>query len=255
MNKGGLDAVLAGVGYVAALMTAFYSFRLVFRVFYGDPVPEARELEQGHLAHGEHRNPATGEIEDTDVGFPGPEHFVAEREWPMKFAMAPLAVLSVIAGIVILPGITHTIETFLEPTFADSKYANNIPSNGTEWGLLVLGGVISLLGIGLAYVLYMRRRGETAKLIDRFHGVHDFLANKWYFDELYDVVFVRPMRGFGNFGRTVIESAFVQGTIVGGAVGIVRVGSSFARSIQSRLPARLRGAAAHRRWSGSPSTS
>jgi NADH-quinone oxidoreductase subunit L len=79
----------------------------------------------------------------------------------------------------------------------------------------------------------MRRRGETAKLIDRFHGLHDFLANKWYFDELYDLAVVRPMRGFGNFGRTVIESAFVQGTIVGGAVGIVRVGSSFARAIQS----------------------
>jgi NADH-quinone oxidoreductase subunit L len=233
LNRGGLDAVLAVIGYVAALMTAFYSFRLVFRVFFGDPVPEARELEQGHIHHGEHRNPATGELEDTDVGFPGPEHFVAEREWPMKLAMAPLAVLSVIAGVVMLPGITHTIENFLEPTFDDSKFANQLPSQGYEWGLLALGGVISLAGIGIAYVLYMRRRGETAKLIDRFHGLHDFLANKWYFDELYDLAVVRPMRGFGNFGRTVIESAFVQGTIVGGAVGIVRAGSSFARAIQS----------------------
>src|ERR671916_336421 len=68
------------VGYVAAFLTAVYTFRMIFRVFLGDPVPEARELEQGHLAHAEvHVNPTDGEVEDTDVGFPGPEHYVAER--------------------------------------------------------------------------------------------------------------------------------------------------------------------------------
>ena len=60
---------------------------MVFRVFCGEPVPEARELEEGHLAHHEPVNPMTGEPEDTDVGFPGPEHHVAERAWPMKAAM------------------------------------------------------------------------------------------------------------------------------------------------------------------------
>ena len=64
--------------------TAFYAFRMVFRTFWGDPVPEARELEHGHLAHGEPANPITGEPEDTDVGFPGPEHHIAERSWPMR---------------------------------------------------------------------------------------------------------------------------------------------------------------------------
>ena len=52
-------------------LTAFYAFRMVFRVFWGPPVEEARELEQGHLAHHPPANPATGEPEDTDVGFPG----------------------------------------------------------------------------------------------------------------------------------------------------------------------------------------
>ena len=52
---------------------------MVFRVFFGEPVPEARELEDGPPAHGEPANPPTGEEEDTDVGFPGPEHHVAER--------------------------------------------------------------------------------------------------------------------------------------------------------------------------------
>ena len=53
-------------------MTAFYAFRLIFRVLHGEPCPEAKELEEGHLAHAEPANPATGEPEDTDVGFPGP---------------------------------------------------------------------------------------------------------------------------------------------------------------------------------------
>ncbi len=54
-------------------MTAVYTFRIIFRTFLGDPCPEAKELEAGHLHHAEApRNPASGEVEDFDVGFPGP---------------------------------------------------------------------------------------------------------------------------------------------------------------------------------------
>ena len=120
LNRGGLYTVLGVVGYVAALMTAFYAFRMVFRVFFGEPVDEARELEGGHLAHHDPANPMTGESEDTDVGFPGPEHHVAEREWPMKAAMVPLAFLSIVGGVVGIPGVTDTLEHFLEPTFEGS---------------------------------------------------------------------------------------------------------------------------------------
>ena len=57
-------------------------------------MPEARELEAGGMAHHEPENPMTGEKEDTDVGFPGPEHHMAERSGPMRAAMAPLALLA-----------------------------------------------------------------------------------------------------------------------------------------------------------------
>ncbi len=100
LNRGGLYTVLGVIAYAAALVTAFYAFRMVFRVFFGEPVEEARELERGHLAHHDPANPMSGEPEDTDVGFPGPEHHIAEREWPMKAAMAPLALLSIIGGVV-----------------------------------------------------------------------------------------------------------------------------------------------------------
>ena len=58
----------------ARCMTAIYAFRIGFRVAFGEPVPGARELEQGHIPHAEPENPATGEPEDTDVGFPGEKH-------------------------------------------------------------------------------------------------------------------------------------------------------------------------------------
>jgi NADH-quinone oxidoreductase subunit L len=234
LNRGGLYTVLGVVAYAAAFVTAFYSFRMVFRVFFGEPVDEARELEDGHLAHHDPANPLTGEPEDTDVGFPGPEHHIAEREWPMKAAMAPLALLSIIGGVVAIPGVTDTLEHFLEPAFEDSSYLDTHPSEGDEQLGLVIGGAIAICGIALAWVLYMLRPGSTLRLRDfRLHKVHDFLAHKWYFDELYDAVFVRPAAAFGQFGRTVIESVFVQDVIVGGSVAVVRAGSSFARGLQT----------------------
>jgi len=224
--------VLGLIGYVAAFMTAFYAFRMVFRVFFREPVPEARELEHGHIAHADPVNPMSGEPEDTDVGFPGPEHHIAERSLPMKFAMGILAVLAVIGGIVGVPGVTDTLEHFLEPTFEDSRFAHQHPSEGAEWVGLAIGAVVSIAGIALAYVVYIRRRWLRLVIRERFDAIHTFLVNKWFFDELYDTLFVRPMRAFGQFGRTVVESAFVQGVIVGGTVAVVRAGTSFARSIQ-----------------------
>jgi NADH-quinone oxidoreductase subunit L len=233
LNRGGWYVVLAVFGYAGAFLTAFYSFRMVFRVFHGEAVPEARELEAGQIAHHAPANPVTGEPEDTDVGFPGPEHHVAERSWPMRAAMGPLALLSIVGGIVAVPGVTDTLEHFLEPTFHDSRFHDTAPTTGAEVLGLVAGGVIAVLGIGLAWWVYLRRPGTATRVRERFAGVHGFLVNKWYFDELYDSLFVRPATTAGSFGRRVIETRIVQGAIVGGATGIVRVGTTLARSIQT----------------------
>ena len=78
--RGGMYLIFTVLGYVGALLTAIYTFRLVFRVLPGKPCKEAQELiDTGHVAHEEPRNPATGEVEDTDVGFPGAEHHIAEQ--------------------------------------------------------------------------------------------------------------------------------------------------------------------------------
>ncbi|MEX2253224.1 MAG: NADH-quinone oxidoreductase subunit L [Thermoleophilaceae bacterium] len=233
INRGGWYVALAAVGYLAAALTAFYSFRMVFRVFFGKPVPEAESLERGEQAHHEPANPATGEPEDTYVGFPGPTHQFAEREWPMKFAMAPLAFLAIVGGALGIPGVTDTLEHFLEPTFEESTYLHDHPTEGAEWTGLAFGGAISIAGIALAAFIFLRRPELRVAIRERFAAVHTFLLNKWYFDELYDAVIVRPMAAAGRFGLTVIESRFVDGFLVGGTTGMVRAGSSFARAIQS----------------------
>ena len=109
-ERGGIYTVMAVLGYLGALLTAIYSFRLVFRVLGGEPCAEARELERGHLAHAEPENPATGEREDVDVGFPGPEHHIAERAAPMRAAMAMLGTLALIGGLLQIPGVLDTLE-------------------------------------------------------------------------------------------------------------------------------------------------
>ncbi len=119
---GGWHWALYGIGYLAALLTAIYTFRMIFRAFHGEPVPEARELEEGHQHHAAAPfNPANGEEEDLDVGFPGPTHAIAERAWPMAVAMAVLAVGAIGAGIVQIPKVDDVITNFLQGSFEHSS--------------------------------------------------------------------------------------------------------------------------------------
>ncbi len=119
--RGGMYWIFAIGGYAGALLTGFYAFRIGFRVVAGEPCAEAKELERGHLAHGEPVNPATGEPEDTDVGFPGPEHHIAEWAKPMAIAMGVLGVLAIVGGWIQIPGVNHVLESFFEGTFEESE--------------------------------------------------------------------------------------------------------------------------------------
>jgi NADH-quinone oxidoreductase subunit L len=231
-QRGGFYWIFTYVGYLAAFLTALYAFRIVFRVFWGEPVAEARELEQGHLAHAEPENPMTGEQEDTDVGFPGPDHHIAERDWPMRVAMAVLGIGAIFGGLVQVPGVTNVIENFLRPTFADSPFQSIIPSDASAYRGLVVGGLLSIAGIALAYLVWVVRPGTSAALAARLRPLHVFLANKWYFDELYDAVIYRPLIAAGKFADDVVERVVVQG-IVTTAVDAVRGVGVIVRGAQS----------------------
>jgi NADH-quinone oxidoreductase subunit L len=232
-DRGGFYLIFTIGGYIAALMTAFYSFRIVFRVCSGEPNEEAKELEEGHLAHAEPFNPGTGEKEDTDIGFPGAEHHIAERDWPMKSAMAVLSVLALFGGFVEVPGIDDAVKQFLAGSFLDSTLYEQIsPSIGADWVGLAIGGAISIIGIALAYYCYVANRGVTLRWAQRLPRLHRFLEGKWYFDELQDALVYRPTIAIGRFANAVFERVVVQG-IVNGTVSVVRGVGVVVRGSQS----------------------
>jgi NADH-quinone oxidoreductase subunit L len=235
-HRGGGFLVLGIFGYIGAFLTALYTFRMIFRAFFGEPVEQARELEHGHLAHAEvPRNPATGEEEDTDVGFPGPEHHIAERDVPMKLAMSVLAVLAVIGGVLQIPGVDAGIERFLEPTFADSRLAHQLPSTGANWIGLAIGAVIAAVGIAAAYRIWLAAPQTAAKLRTRFAAVHALWVNKWYFDELIDMLIVRPVLMLGRLFDSAGERIVVARGLTGGTVAVVRASSAAVRRAQTGL--------------------
>jgi NADH-quinone oxidoreductase subunit L len=234
LGRGDWHVVLGVLGYLGAFLTGVYTFRMIFRAFGGERVPEAEELAHGHLHHADvPRNPVTGEEEDSDVGFPGPEHHIAERSLPMKAAMGSLALLALVAGFLQIPRVDNYLSDFLEPTFAGSKLARIEPSAAVQLGGLVAGGVLGLAGVALAFLIWVRRPGTAARLQERLEGLHRFLSARWYFDELIDLLVIRPAAWFGRWAQQGFERYVVQDTLVGGPTGVVRAGSAAVRALQA----------------------
>jgi NADH-quinone oxidoreductase subunit L len=225
------------LGYFGALLTAIYTFRLIFRVLRGDPCPEAQHLiDTGHVVHAEAPfNPATGETEDTDVGFPGEEHHIADQTPSMKIAMGVLAFLALFAGFVQVPGVDETITHFLDPVFTDSPLAAIHPSNGAAWFGLLIGAVISVAGIGIAWWLYVASPETPRRLQERFSAVHTFLYNKWYFDEAIDFLIVRPALTIGRFANNVFERLVIDGGVTGGTEDAVGRAGAIVRAAQNGI--------------------
>ncbi len=240
-ERGGWHWILYVAGYVGALLTAIYTFRMIFRAFHGEPVAEARELEGGHLHHAEvPRNPATGEEEDLDVGFPGPTHAIAERALPMRIAMGLLALGAVGAGLIQIPKVDFVIDDFLRPSFATSKLYEPHTKTGLLAIGLTLGTLLGLAGIALAYRIWIvgGRDAEgnfkvATAIRERTRPLYELFVNKWYFDEAIDLLVVRPMAAAGAFARDTFERVFVDETLIGGTTGIVRAGSAAVRAAQS----------------------
>jgi NADH-quinone oxidoreductase subunit L len=235
-ERGGWHWILYVAGYVGALLTAVYTFRMIFRAFHGEPVAEARGLES-HPPHPHHAetptNPATGEEEDIDVGFPGPNHPIAERALPMRVAMGILALGAVGAGLIQIPKVDFVIDDFLRPSFATSKLYEPHTKNGLLVFGLTLGTLIGLAGIALAYRVWVARPGTATVIRERTRPVYELFVNKWYFDELIDLLVIRPVAAAGAFARDTFERLFVDETLIGGTTGLVRAGSAAVRAAQS----------------------
>jgi NADH-quinone oxidoreductase subunit L len=197
------------VGVVTALLTSFYMFRLWFMTFFGEYRGEA-EAEHGHGSHS--ASDAHG-----GHGHGG----IHESPKVMVIPLVILAVLSVVGGYVGVPGSlggSNRFGKFLGPVFHGSAPSNAQPSAVDEKGApeketegpepktgvsteLIFTGIsvlAALLGFGLAWQLYYRRTDLPDKIAASMSGAYQTLVHKYYVDELYGAVFVKPLINFST---------------------------------------------------------
>jgi NADH-quinone oxidoreductase subunit L len=98
---------------------------------------------------------------------------------------------------------------------------------------MVLGTVVGLAGIGLAYRIWVQQPGSAEAWRERFAWAYRLFAGKWFFDELIDAVVVRPFAAFGTFAQRTFERVVVDGVLVDGTTSVVRAGSAAVRAIQT----------------------
>jgi NADH-quinone oxidoreductase subunit L len=146
--------------------------------------------------------------------------------------MAVLGIGALFGGLIQIPGVDEVVTKFLEGTFESSSLYSITPSTEDAWIGLVVGGTISIIGIAIAYLCYVRRPGITVALTQRFRRLHAFLFHKWYFDELQDALVYRPVIAIGRFADSVFERIVVQG-IVDGATGLVKGAGAVVRGAES----------------------
>jgi NADH-quinone oxidoreductase subunit L len=168
------------LGIAAAFMTAFYSWRLLFMTFYGASRADHHTLEHAH-----------------------------EAPLSMTIPNIVLAVGAVLAGIVFYSQFVGGGESMARfwGGADDSAYAPFLrafaeshaihAAHESPFWVEMAPLVVALAGIALAYQMYIRNPALPGRLARRFRGLYLFLLNKWYFDELYDALFVRPAHFIG----------------------------------------------------------
>ncbi|HWR82104.1 MAG TPA: NADH-quinone oxidoreductase subunit L [Candidatus Deferrimicrobium sp.] len=161
-----------------AFMTAFYMWRLCFMTFFGPP------RDQHRFEHA-HESPRV-------------------MTWPLVV----LAFLSVTAGWVGLPWLHQGFSSFVyhgEPHHAEPSY-----------GLMGLSLLVGLSGIGLAYLVYYKKAISADRIVQTFRPIHTVLYNKYYFDEIYDAVIVKPVLALARFMWT-FDARVIDGAVNGTA--------------------------------------
>ena len=206
------SAVLYAIALATAGMTAFYMFRAVFMTFLGTPRDQ-------HLFDHAHESPKV-----------------------MTLPLWILAILSVIGGYIGLPAVlggSNTFEKFLEPVFAQGNEvisAASTPvefSSGMEIGFMGLSVAVALLGIFIAYMLYMKKREAPAQFAQKFPVLYKTVANKYYWDEWNDALVVRPLKWSStNFLWGFFDTVIIDGSVNGVAWLAKWFGGQF-RKLQS----------------------
>ena len=197
---------------VGAAITAFYMFRLWFLIFDGKPrpIPEA----PGHHPHGGVLDEASPDKEH-DHHHHHPVDHAHESEPVMSWPLIALAVPTIFIGWTAWFGIPIG-EPILENMLAYGEPLAAVEVGAAHWIAMAASLIVATLGIGTAALFYSARwkRFKAHDVVSRFPALHAFLINKWYFDELYDVLFVKPTLALAHlaakFDQYVIDG-FVNG--------------------------------------------
>jgi len=180
---------------LAAAMTSFYSWRLIFMTFFGAERGDAHTHEHAH-----------------------------ESPWVMTVPLIILAVGSVLAGMVWYSDFfgDHVAEFFGSAVYTNHETnhvlhdAHNVPA-WVIWSPFVA----MVLGFLLSWRFYIQRPDLPGKMAEMFQPAYQFILNKWYFDEVYDVIFVRFAKWLGRFLWKKGDGTVIDGTLNGVAMGIV----------------------------------
>lgn len=198
------------IGISAALLTAYYSWRLVFMTFHNKPV--WKEEEGAHHAdahaHDDHAH-------DHHHG-PLKPH---ESPWVMVLPLLLLSVGAVAAGMIFAPHFIghHEAEFWRGAIFVGGDNhvlheSHNVPT-WVKWAPLI----VTLLGTAIAYWLYVVKEGAAKQMADRKGPLWTFLYNKWFFDELYDAIFVKGAKAIGDFFWKIGDVKIIDGLGPNGA--------------------------------------
>jgi NADH-quinone oxidoreductase subunit L len=183
------------LGFATAGLTAFYMFRLIYLTFYGK------------------------ERMDDDV-----KSHIHESPKSMTVPLMILAVLSIIGGYVGMPhifGVTNYFEHWLAPVMASTHqtvsdvHASSGGDAGMELTLMFASVALVLVSIFMAYLLYKKNTKLSTSMAEKLSGVKKVLNNKYYVDEFYGAIIVRPIVYFSLFLWKVFDVVVIDGFLDG----------------------------------------
>ncbi len=194
------------IGAFAALLTSFYSWRLIFLTFFG----KARWAGSEHIQHATHHvhEDEAEELADHDSAHDHAPKIVEgtagyhphESPWTILVPLGLLSLGAIFSGFLFYYPFFGTEEgaKFWAGSLVHNEHLVHAAHEVPLWVKLT-PGIVMLIGLALAYRNYIARPGAPAAFVAMFPQLHDFLMHKWYFDELYNAIFVRPAFALGRF--------------------------------------------------------
>jgi NADH-quinone oxidoreductase subunit L len=234
-------------GITAALLTSFYSWRLMFLTFWGTPrwagsehIQHAVHDAHGHDAHGHdaHGHDAQAHGHDHDAHGHGHDDGTAgyhphESPLTMLVPLLALSIGAVFAGFVFHHAfISEGNGQFWMGSIAFDAHLIHAMHDVPVWVKWAPFAVM-VTGLFIAWYAYIRNPRFPATFVEQFGVLHQFVFNKWYFDELYHMIFVRPAFWLGKVFWKQGDVGVIDRFGPNGAAWIVAQGTSYAGKVQS----------------------